>query len=107
MKLDDFLNVVDENRLEVFIISKGLEKTELWEIIIYMNESIDINSEIEFLTVEQTDDQLVFHKENKKLFALFSIGNIIEELYETLQLNTFFNNKEKAQRLIEYAINDT
>jgi hypothetical protein len=106
MILEDFIEIIDKKKLESLIVSKGLGKIELSEIVIYLYDSLDLSSEIELLTIKETDDQLVFEKANRKLFALFNIEHIVEELYYTLRLNTFSDNKEKASRLIEYAIND-
>ncbi|XVJ65205.1 MAG: hypothetical protein HEQ40_03180 [Lacibacter sp.] len=106
MKLEDFINVIEEKKLDSLIITEGLDEIDLSEIIIYMNDAIDLNSEIQFLTIEETDDDLVYEKGNKKLYALFSIEHIVEELYNTLQLKSFSLSKDKAKRLINYAIND-
>jgi hypothetical protein len=106
MQLQNFIDIVDKNKLEDFLLSKGLQETELWEILIYMKGQINLVSEILFLTVTETEDQLTFYKENEQLHQLFSVGHIVEELYDTLQLHNLQNSYVKSERLVLYALND-
>lgn len=77
-------------------------------ILIYMEDSLDLNSELEFFEIEETQDDLIFNKNNVTYYQLFPVDYAVDIL------NSYFSDKEKgldniglAKRLIEYRINDS
>ena len=76
-------------------------------ILIYMKDSLDLDSELRFFEVETTEDELVYKENGVAYHQLFPIDHAVEIL------DSYFSDNEKkldnvglAKRLLEYRIND-
>jgi hypothetical protein len=77
-------------------------------VLIYMKEKIDIDSDIFFFEIEDTEDNIEFIKEGLVYIQLFPLFYASELITLDLDLlNKGFDNLQIAQRLIEYRINDS
>jgi len=81
--------------------------TDSEAILIYMKNTIDLDSELKFFEIEHTEDQLVFEENGVTYYQLLPLDHAVEIL------DSYFSDKEKkldnfglAKRLLEYAIND-
>ena len=106
MKLNDVIRYLREpEKLNKFLESEKISgDTE--ELIIYMKNSLSIDSEIKFFGMEETGDLLNFGKDGIDYVQLFPISlatdaleflNLTEEKYDDLAA---------AKRLLDYRIND-
>lgn len=76
-------------------------------ILIYMKDSLDLNSELKFFEIEKTEDDLVFKEDDVTYHQFFPVDYAVEIL------DSYFSDNEKkldniglAKRLLEYRIND-
>ena len=81
--------------------------TDSEAILIYMKDSLDLNSELKFFEIEKTEDDLVFKENGVTYHQLFPVDHAVEIL------DSYFSDNERkldngglAKRLLEYRIND-
>ncbi|WP_025762929.1 hypothetical protein [Dyadobacter tibetensis] len=104
VNLIDFL--INPKKLEVLYREEGLN-TDSEALLIYMENSLDIESEIKFFEIEETDDDLVFEKGDIQYVQLFPVDHAIDLIESDLELkNRGYSNLEIAERLLEYRIKD-
>jgi hypothetical protein len=76
-------------------------------LLIYMEEKLDIDSNIEFFTIEETEDNLIYKKNNINYFQLFPVEHAVELIESDLNLKgKELSNLQIANRLLEYRIKD-
>ena len=75
--------------------------------MIYMKDTLDLDSDLKFFEIEYTDDLLVFKENGVTYHQLFPIDHAVEIL------DSYFSDSDKklgnpalAKKLLEYAIND-
>ena len=104
MKLPDLIPFLkDIDKWKIFLVKLGIDEN-CEEVLIYALEKVDINSEILLIELEKTNDDLEIILEGKKYLQILPAS-----LSQELVINDFANikaEKEVAQRLIEYCIND-
>lgn len=107
MKLTQLIPyLLDENNLERIYDDFNLNK-DSEEVIIFMRDQLDIDSEITFFDYEETDGEMEVEKDGVGYIYLFSIDYASELLLEDLNLKgKGYTDLEIAQRLLEYRIKD-
>lgn len=107
MKLVEFVDyLVNPEKLESFYEEKGLN-VESESLLIYMKQTINIDSEIVFFEMEETDDEVLFSKDGIEYLQLFPISHAVELIESDLDLkDKGYTNLQIANRLVEYRIHD-
>ena len=107
MKLINLIDyLVNSERLEELYIENQLNKNSE-TILIYMHQQIDLESDLEFYTIEECLDEMLFEKDGIKYIQLFPIEHAIYLIENDLDLkNKGLSHLEIASRLLEYRIND-
>ncbi len=107
MKLTQLIPyLLDENNLERIYDDFNLNK-DSEEVIIFMRDQLDIDSEITFFDYEETDGEIEFEKDRVRYIYLFSIDYASELILEDLNLKgKRYTDLAIAQRLLEYRIKD-
>ena len=107
MKLLDIIDYLRHRDNVGQLYEKLNLSTKSEAILIYMKDSLDLNSELQFFEIEETQDDLIFKKNNVTYHQLFPVDHIVDIL------SSYFSDKEKrldniglAKRLLEYRIND-
>lgn len=81
MKLVDLIKIIkDYNDLEEITCNLFLN-SETEVNLVYMERQIDFDSEICFFTLEETDDNLFFKKENILYVQLFPLPDLTQIPY--------------------------
>lgn len=76
-------------------------------LLIYMRDKLDMNSEIKLFEIEETEDNLVFEKDEVKYIQLFPVDYAIDLIESDLNLkNKGYSSSEIAKRLLEYRLKD-
>lgn len=108
MKLIDLISLFkSSNSLEA--ITKNLALSENTEVnLIYMIREIDIDSDIYFFTLEETEDKLTFFRDGCRYIQLFPVPDFIDLINEDFKYLTELkaSNIEIATRILEYRNND-
>ena len=107
MKLIDFIELLkDSDKLKQVIIGQN-QNVDSEALLIYMKETLDIDSEIRFFAIEETKDNLVFEKDETKYVQLFPLDYAEEIVNSDFNLATKgLSNLEIAERLLEYRKKD-
>ena len=91
--------------LEQLYIEQGVN-TESECLLIYMNDKLEINSEVRIFEIEETEDDLSFEKEGihyVQLFPIYMAQEMIEDFFKAYSTES---NLDIAKRLLDYRIND-
>jgi len=98
----------DDESLDEFYRDYKYKKDEENVILVYMKDQLDLNSELFFFTEKQTGDIQVFEKEGAIYHSLFSLGLGVEfySYFDQFFASQNYSDQQKAQRLLEYVIND-
>jgi hypothetical protein len=74
----------------------------------YMKDVIDINSEIIFLDIESTEDDLKIELNGNKYIQLFSLNYGVEiySYFDKEFQEKGYTSEQKAKRLIKYRLTD-
>ncbi len=108
MKLIELVKYLesDEELLNFYNANKFSAETEA--ILVYMTNSLEIESDIFFFTIEETEDNLRFEKEGRKYLQLFPLDFGVQyySYFEEVFLTEKYTDIQKAKRLLEYVIND-
>ena len=98
--------IMDPVKLDQFYIQQALD-VESEALIIYMKESLSIDSEIYIFPIEETEDDLVFEKDGIKYIQLFPVEYALELIESDLGLkDELFTDQEIAGRLLMYRLKD-
>ncbi|SDL83901.1 hypothetical protein [Pedobacter antarcticus] len=93
-------------KLEEFYIEHELDM-DSEALIIYMKESLSMESEIYIYPIEETDDDLVYEKNGIKFIQFFPLDYALELINSDLQLmNKGLTDRAIAERLLEYRLKD-
>ena len=104
MKLVDLIPYLgNSNNLEQLLVEQNLNM-DSEAIIICMENSLDIDAEIYFFEIEQTEGNLVFERDGIRYIELFPAYHALE-IVESYLLPSD-DNQKIANRLLEYRIND-
>ena len=107
MKLVELIKFLKEpSLLSELYADKGLNKNSE-AILVYMKESIDINSEIVFFEIEETEDRIFYEKNNQKFVQLSFVEHLTNIIrFDLNLLNSDYDDFYIAQRLVNYRINN-
>ena len=107
MKLVEIIKyLVDPEKIKELYQEQGLN-TESEALLIYMQETLNLDSEISFFEIEETEDNLFFEKDGKQYIQLFSIDYAVELIELDLNLkDKGYSDMKIAERLLDYRKND-
>ncbi|MBL6445034.1 hypothetical protein JMN32_01855 [Fulvivirga sp. 29W222] len=81
--------------------------TESEALLIYLRGALELEADIAFFEIEETEDDLVFEKGGIQYIQLFPLDYAIELIESDLDLkNKGYSDLEIAQRLLEYRQKD-
>lgn len=107
MKLIDLIEYLKNSFLLEKLYESQKFNSESEAIIVYMKDSISLNSEICFFEIEETEDEMLFEKNGIKYFQFFPIDYAVSLIESDLNLkNNGYSNSEIAERLLSYRIKD-
>lgn len=92
-KLNDLLTELNVNR-------------DSEALIACLKGSVDLNSEVSILGIEDTDGKLIFERDGTRFIELFPLEMVQEMATEYVNQYKNISHYEIAQRLIDYRIND-
>jgi len=108
MKLIDLIQHLESEEALLKFYNANNFPTETEAISAFMADSLDIDSDIFFFPVEETGEYILFEKDGRKYFELFSLElgvefySYFDETFKTGK----YTDLQKAKRLLEYLIND-
>jgi len=106
MKLVDLMGYLVNDQVDQLYQDQKLN-TESEYVIAYMQNEIDLESDIAFFDIEELDDSSVHQKDGVTYIHLFGISYMVELIAEDLELKgRGYSNLQIAKRLLEYRIND-
>jgi len=77
------------------------------DILMYMKDSLSIDSDVFIFELDETDDHLTYVKDGQTYLQLFPIDHAVDLIEFDLDLkDKGYSNKAIAERLLEYRIND-
>jgi hypothetical protein len=86
MKLNNLIEyLVNPEKLEDLYKNENLS-TGSEALLIYMREELNLDSEIKFFAVEETEDDLIYEKNGVQYIQLFPIDYAIELIESDLDL---------------------
>jgi hypothetical protein len=107
MKLIDLIKYLTHpEKLYKLYQEQGLN-LESEALLIYLKGDLNLDSEVYIFEIEETEDDLVFEKEEIRYIQLFPLDHAIELIESDLDLkNKGRSDLEVAQRLLEYRQKD-
>lgn len=107
MKLINLIEYLESpDKLEALYVNEKLN-TDSEALLIYMQGALDLESEVKFFAIEETEDDLVYEKDGIRYEQFFPIDYAIELIESDLDLKgKGYSNLEIAKRLLEYRIKD-
>jgi hypothetical protein len=107
MKLIELIDyLIEPNRLRELYVEEQLNVASE-ALLIYMINRLDLDSEIIFFEIEETEDNLLFLKNGIQYVQLFPIEYAIELIESDLNLkDKGYSNSEIANRLLAYRLKD-
>lgn len=107
IKLPELINLLsDPDGLGQLLTEMNVNKASE-TLLIYMKHSLDVESEVIMLPIEETEDDLVIEKNGAVFYQLFSLDTTVELIEFDLNLrNKGYSDLEIAIRLLEYRLND-
>lgn len=76
-------------------------------LLIYMKDSLSLESEVAIFSIEETEDYIQFKKDNVNYYQLFPVETAIELIETDLNLkNKGYSDLDIARRLLDYRFND-
>lgn len=107
MKLVELINYLMNPKLLVGLYQEqGLNK-QSEALLIYMQETLSLESSIVIFEIEETNDDLVFEKEGIQYVQLFPVDYAIALIDFDLELKgKGYSNLKIAQMLLEYRKKD-
>ena len=107
MKLVDIIEYLRHSEKVTQLYDSSNLSSDSEAILIYMKDSLDLNSDLRLLEIEKTGDDLVFIENGVTYHQLFPVEHAVEILA------SYFSENEKkldsvglAKRLMDYRIND-
>lgn len=107
MKLVELVNfLIHPEKLVQLYNEQGLNTTSE-ALLIYMQGSLSMESNIMIFEIEETEDDLIFKKDGMKYIQLFPIDYAVELIESDLNMkNKGYSDLEIAKRLLEYREKD-
>jgi hypothetical protein len=107
MKLIELIDyLIEPNKLGELYVEEQLNVASE-ALLIYMINRLDLDSEIIFFEIEETEDNLLFLKNGIQYVQLFPIEYAIELIESDLNLkDKGYSNSEIANRLLAYRLKD-
>lgn len=81
---------------------------EMDDMIAYMADKLDIDSDIFFFSMEETDDEVNIEKDGRQYIQLFPLilGVEFYSYFEEVFVIENYTEQQKAIRLLDYVMND-
>jgi len=107
MKLVEFIKyLVNPGKLNEHFLQLCLN-AESEAYLVYLENSLNLESEIFIFQIEETDDDLIFEKDGKRYIQLFSIDHAVDIIKYDLDLNNKkYADMEIAKQLLDYRQKD-
>lgn len=105
MRLIDLIRYLKEPELLTELYAGKSLDSNSEAILIYMKDSLSIESKIRLFEIEKTDDDILFEDEGERYIQLFSI-DYATEIIESHFDSSLLNDSQVAQQLLAYRIKD-
>jgi len=107
MKLVELIKyLINPEQLDELYRAKGLN-TESEALLIYLRESLDLESDVTIFEIEETEDNLIFKKEGIRYLQLFPVDYAVELIETDLDMKgNGYSDIDIAERLLEYRQRD-
>lgn len=107
MKIIDLIEFLIEPEKLPHLYAKFQFDHESVAILIYAKEVLSIDSDVYLFEMEETDDDLLYEKDNVKYIQLFPVDYAIELIESDLNLkNKGYSKEEIAEKLLDYRLKD-
>ncbi len=103
MKLIDFIKYLKNNETEKYL-EKHFPGIDYYNAEVYLKDSINKDSEIMIFDDEKIDGLIEMEYENEKYYNLFALDYLVEIFDDYAKPSA--DDKEIAERIINYRIND-
>lgn len=107
MKIIDLIEfLIEPDKLpDLYAQYQFNEKSEA--ILIYLKEDLSIVSDVYLFEIEETEDDILYEKDNVKYIQLFPVDYAIELIESDLNLkNKRYSKEEIAKKLLDYRLKD-
>lgn len=104
MKLIDLVPFVQSNKKVEDLYTREKLNIESEAVLVYMTDNLNLESELKFFDIEETDDRLHYESNRISYVQLFPLDYIIE-LTADLKIEGY-SELEIAKRLLDYRIKD-
>lgn len=103
MKVTELINfLINPEKLEELYQAEGLNP-DSEAFLIYFEGALDLNSDVTFFEIEETEDNIIFEKEGIMYIQFFPLDYAVELIEFDLDLKSKgYSNLVIAQRLLEY-----
>ncbi|OJW02648.1 MAG: hypothetical protein BGO52_00605 [Sphingobacteriales bacterium 44-61] len=99
--------LLDPKLLRTLYQERGINR-DSEALLIYLSESLSLNSEVEIFAIEETEDNLVFEKDGVRYIQLFPLDYTLDLINFDLDLiGKGYSDLEIAKRLLNYRERDT
>ncbi len=106
MILENLIDYLDNSKKIDELYETYKVNTDSEAILVYMEHSLSLNSEIFLFDIEETEDKIQYKKNNTLFIQLFPVEYAIELLDDLNLKNQGLSNLDIANRLLQYRIND-
>ena len=107
MNLLNLISFLREDRPERSELAKHLPNTDFDQIDVYVEDALSMEGEIHFFDAEAIPNELQIEIEGTKYVNIFPLSMMKEMIDEYIDvLGQTISNKEVADRLLSYRIND-
>lgn len=106
MKLIEIVNDLKNINQTLELINKKLPDVEYDLVDLYLEDNLDMYSEVHFLNAEEIPNDILIEINGKKLINLFPLNLTQEIISGYYNSNKNFTNQELSQKLLEYRIKD-
>jgi len=106
MKLVDLIGYLVDDKLDQLYQDQKLN-TESEYVIAYMQDEIDLESDIAFFDCEETDSMIIHEQGGVTYIYLFEVSYMVRLITDDLRLKgRGYSHLKIAKRLLKYRIND-
>ena len=107
MKLPELIKfLLDPDQLKALYQKLGVN-SDSEALLIYLRETLSLESEISIFEIEETEDDIFFDKDGVQYVQLFAVNHAKDLIEFDLNLkDKGYSDVQIAQRLLDYRIND-
>jgi hypothetical protein len=105
MKLIDLIPYVRNNYSVKELYVKEQLNLESEVVLVYMTESLKLESDLKFFDIEETEDELYYKNNGISYIQLFPLDYVIELVNSGLDVQ-YLSDQEVAKILLNYRIKD-